>query len=88
MNMIERHANDAIATGQIPDPLRLAETSSPVLATPALCYAALTFAAYMAGNVVTDFNSDESPIDGLADDLSKGTGEQLLSMRERRIHGV
>lgn len=88
MNMIEKHVENAFATGQTPAPLRLAEPSSPVLATPALGYGALTFAAFMAGNVVTDFDSDESPLDCFPDDLGHRTGDQLLSLRERRIHGV
>lgn len=85
MNLVEHHVSAAFSRKEPLEPLTLAADQAPVLATPALGYGALTFAAYMAGNVVTDFDGDEAPTAGNWGDLSGRSGEELLAMRTRHI---
>lgn len=86
MNRIESFAHETFAADAAPQPLEVAASQAPVLGTPglALSYGALTFAAYMAGNVVTDFAGGESPTDGV-DELQGRSGAELLELRSQRI---
>ncbi|ONI61193.1 hypothetical protein ALI44B_11990 [Leifsonia sp. ALI-44-B] len=85
MNPIEKHAHEAFSGSDPLRPLEVPSDAAPVLATPALGYGALTFAAFMAGNVVTDFVGDESPTEGGIDELVGKSGSELLALRAERL---
>lgn len=85
MSTIEQHVRTAFSEAAPLEPLTLASEQAPVLATPALGYGAMTFAAYMAGNVVTDFDGDEAPTAAGWDDLNGKTGAELLALRSQHI---
>lgn len=85
MTSIEQHVRDAFEGQEPLRPLEIPADVGPVLATPALAYGALTFAAYMAGNVVTDFVGDEAPTSGGTDEVSGRSGADLLALRSARI---
>lgn len=85
MTSIEEHVRQAFQDTDPLRPLELPADVGPVLATPALGYGALTFAAFMAGNVVTDFVGDEAPTEGDAAEVQSRSGAELLALRSARI---
>ncbi len=89
MNLIERAAQSAVPeTGGALKPLERLADATPVLATPALAYATILLTAYGAGNMVTDFVGQESPVDASGEELTGKSGEELLALRQQHIaHG-
>jgi len=88
MNTIEQHARATFAQQDQPmEPLTVPADQSPVLATPAMAYGALTLAAFMAGNTVIQFDGDEDAASASMDELRGHSGEELLAMRSQRIQG-
>lgn len=86
MNTIEQYVGAAFEEEEPLEPLSLAPDQAPVLATPAMAYGSLTFAAFMAGNTVIQFDGDEAPTAAGMEDLSGRSGDELLAMRTRHIH--
>jgi hypothetical protein len=91
MNKIERAAQAAQAghDGQLL-PLQRAEVEMPVVCCPAWVTAAtavgaLTFAAYMAGNAVSDFVGEYADPTVDPGSLSGKSGKELLSIRQQRV---
>lgn len=91
MNKIELAAQAAQAghDGQLL-PLRRAEAEMPVVCCPAVVNAtlaatALTFAAYMAGNAVSDFVGEYADPTVDPGTLSGKSGKELLSIRQQRV---
>jgi hypothetical protein len=58
---------------------------TPILATPALAYGALLVTVYGAGNMVTDFVGQESPVDAAGEQLNGKSGEELLALRRQQL---
>ena len=86
MNSIERAAQSAVPeTGGALKPLERTADVTPVLATPALAYGALLVTVYQAGNMVTDFVGQESPVDATGEQLAGKSGEELLALRRQQL---
>jgi hypothetical protein len=91
MNKIERAAQAAQAghDGRLL-PLRPAEAEMPVVCCPAVVTAAaatagVLFAAYQAGNMVSDYVGEYADPTVDPGTLSGKSGKELLSIRQQRV---
>lgn len=87
MNRIEHAAHEHLANSRAAlAPLDEVTGITPILtaALIAAC-AAATFAAFAAGNMVTDFVGQESGVAGLDADPAQLTGMALLEARESAL---